>query len=85
MVARVQSTPQGHVPQVRIIGFDGQPEGKKAIDEGHIYADPIQSPGRIGAVTVQTIFKHFRGEQVPAEILIPTALYRRGDSSRSAN
>ena len=75
----------GKHDQVKIIGFDGQPEGKKAIDEGHIYADPVQFPDRIGAVTVQTIFKHFRGEQVPAEILIPTALYRKGDSGRSAN
>ena len=31
-----------------IIGFDGQPEGKKAIRDGKIYADPIQFPARMG-------------------------------------
>ena len=83
--ARAALEKAGKHDQVKIVGFDGQPEGKKAIDEGHIYADPVQFPDRIGVETVQTIIKHFRGEQVPAEILIPTALYRQGDSSRSGN
>lgn len=81
--ARAALEKAGRHDQVRIIGFDGQPEGKKAIDEGHIYADPVQFPDRIGVETVRAIVKHFRGEQVPTEILIPTALYRQGDSSRS--
>ncbi len=83
--ARAALEKAGKHDQVKIVGFDGQPEGKKAIDEGHIYADPVQFPDRIGVETVRTIVKHFRGEQVPAEILIPTALYRQGDSSRSDN
>ncbi|HRY68236.1 MAG TPA: substrate-binding domain-containing protein [Phycisphaerae bacterium] len=70
----------GKADQIKIIGFDGQPEGKKAIREGKIYADPIQFPDRIGREVAQAIVKHFAGETVPPEILIPTALYRQRDA-----
>ena len=83
--ARAALEKAGKADHVKIVGFDGQPEGKKAIDEGQIYADPVQFPDRIGKETVQTILRHFRGEEVPAEILIPTALYRQGDSGESMN
>jgi ribose transport system substrate-binding protein len=63
-----------------IVGFDGQPEGKQAIKEGKIFADPIQFPDRIGRETVLAVVRHFAGEEVPAEILIPTELYRRSDA-----
>jgi len=72
----------GKADQVKIIGFDGQPEGKQAIKDGLIYADPVQFPDRIGRQTMQTIAKHFRGEQVPKEVLIPTALYRKVDAEK---
>lgn len=67
---------------VKLIGFDGQPEGKQAIKEGKIYADPIQFPDEIGRQTVQAIVKHFAGEPLPPEILIPTALYRKADAEK---
>jgi ribose transport system substrate-binding protein len=66
--------------QVKLVGFDGQPEGKQAIKDGRIYADPVQFPERIGQETARAIVKHFAGEAVPAQILIPTALYRQSDA-----
>ena len=66
--------------QVKIIGFDGQLDGKQAIRRGEIYADPIQFPDRIGKMTVQTIARYFNGEEVPPVQLIDTALYRKADS-----
>lgn len=65
--------------QVKIIGFDGQIDGKQAIRDGKIYADPVQFPDRIGAMTVTSLVRYFDGEALPAEQLIPTALYRRAD------
>ncbi len=65
----------GKQDQVKIVGFDGQPDGLKAIDEGKIFADPIQLPDRIGRQTVQTIIKYFSGAKVEKEQLIPTELY----------
>ena len=37
--------------QITIIGFDGQIEGKQAILDGKIYADPIQFPDQMGQLT----------------------------------
>jgi ribose transport system substrate-binding protein len=68
--------------QVKLVGFDGQPEGKQAIKEGKIYADPIQYPDRIGRETARIIVKYFEGEKVPAEMLIPTELYRKADGEK---
>jgi len=67
---------------VKLIGFDGQPEGRQAIKAGKIYADPVQFPDRIGLETARAIVKHFAGEPVPGEILIPTALYRQADAEK---
>lgn len=72
----------GRADRVKLVGFDGQPEGKKAIGEGKIFADPIQFPDRIGRTAAAMILKYFDGEDVPAEVLIPTALYRKADAAR---
>ncbi len=68
--------------RIKIIGFDGQPEGKRAIREGKIYADPIQFPDKIGHETAKAILDYFRGETPQPEILIPTALYRQADAEK---
>jgi len=78
--ARAALEKAGKADQVKIIAFDGQKEGKEAIRDGKIYADPIQHPDQIGSQTAQTILKYFAGEEVPAEQLIPTALYRKDDA-----
>jgi ribose transport system substrate-binding protein len=66
--------------EVKIVGFDGQRDGKLAIKEGKIYADPIQFPDKIGHITVATILKYFNAEDFPREQLIPTELYRQADA-----
>jgi ribose transport system substrate-binding protein len=66
--------------QVTLIGFDGMPEGKQAIKEGRIYADPIQFPDRMGEEVVKAIVKYSFGEELPPELLIPTKLYRKKDA-----
>ena len=68
--------------RVKIVGFDGQIDGKRAIRDGKIYADPIQFPKKIGEQTVSSIFKYLEGEDVPKEQLIPTALYRQADAAK---
>jgi ribose transport system substrate-binding protein len=77
--ARAALENAGKASQVKIVGFDGQPEGRQAIKDGKIYADPIQFPDRIGRTVVDEIVKYMNGEDVPKQILIPTALYRHAD------
>jgi ribose transport system substrate-binding protein len=67
----------GKEDQVTIIGFDGQIEGKQAIRDGKIYADPIQFPDQMGRQTVENIEKYLNGEPFDPVHLIPTELYTR--------
>jgi ribose transport system substrate-binding protein len=78
--ARAALEKAGKADQVKIIGFDGQPEGKQGIKEGKIYADPVQFPDRIGAMTASSIIRYFAGDEVPPQQLIPTTLYRQADA-----
>jgi len=52
------------------------------VKAGKLYATPVQFPDRIGVETVRAIVRHFKGERLPAETLIPTALYRRADADK---
>ncbi len=80
--ARAALEKAGKTQQIVIIGFDGQPEGKQAIKEGKIYADPIQFPDKMGVQIVDAILRHSKGEAIPPQILIPTSLYRKSDADK---
>jgi len=71
---------EGKEDKIKIVAFDGMPEGKHAIKEGHIYADAVQSTKKIAEGVVGAVVKHSEGEEVPPEILIPTTLYRKADA-----
>ena len=66
--------------QITIIGFDGALNGKLAIKEGKIYADPIQFPKKMAKETIANIITYINGDEVPAVTLIPTKLYRKADA-----
>ena len=63
-----------------IVGFDGQLDGRQAILEGKIYADPVQFPDRIAAMTVDSIVRYFAGDEVATQQLIPCELYRQAEA-----
>lgn len=79
-VAAIESA--GKAGRIRIISIDGLPEGRQAIRGGKIYADAIQHPDLIGKKTVEAIQAYMSGEEVPAEILIPTDLYHQEDAMK---
>lgn len=78
--ARAALEQAGVADRVVIIGFDGQPDGKQAIKEGKIYADPIQFPDQMGVKVVEAIVQLSKGEELEKEILIDTYLYRQADA-----
>ena len=80
--ARAALEKAGKTEQITIVGFDGQPEGKQAIKEGKIYADPIQFPDKMGVQIVEAIIKHSKGETLPPQMLIPTSLYKKADGEK---
>jgi ribose transport system substrate-binding protein len=69
---------------ITIIGFDGQLEGKQAILDGKIYADPIQFPKEMGKVSVKNIIAYLEGEKFNRVTLIPTALYTKSDAEKDS-
>ena len=80
--ARTALEQAGRADQVKIVGFDGEMAGRQAIREGKIYADPIQYPDRMGAMTVRNIVSYLDGEDFERVHLIPTELYRQADAER---
>ena len=80
--ARAALEKAGKTEQIVIVGFDGQPEGRQAIRDGKIYADPIQFPDKMGVQIVEAIVRWSRGETLPPQMLIPTSLYRKADAER---
>jgi ribose transport system substrate-binding protein len=74
----------GKAGQVKIIDFDGQPEARRAVKDGKLYATVMQYPRRIASTTIESIAKYMGGEEVPPQILIPPALYRRADAEADA-
>ena len=74
----------GRADKVKVIGFDGQLEARKAIKDGKIYADAIQYPDKIAQMAIATITKYMAGETVPPEVLIPTQLYHKAEAEKDA-
>ena len=72
----------GKADQVRIIGFDGQIEGKQAIKDGEIFADPIQFPDQMAILTMQNIQKYLDGEEFEKVNLITPKLYKKADADQ---
>lgn len=68
--------------KIKIISFDGQPEGKLAIRDGKIYAEPIQFPTVMAKKTVEQIMAYLNGEKIERELLIPAKLYRKADADQ---
>lgn len=68
--------------KIKIIGFDGQLDGKQAIKDGKIYADPIQHPDKMGKQIVQLIVKYQAGESFDPETLIPATLYTKAEADQ---
>ena len=78
--ARAAMEKAGRTSGIILIGFDGQLEGKQAIKEGKIYADPIQFPDKMGVEIAKSIVAYSEGKDLPAQTLIPTKLYTKADA-----
>ncbi len=74
----------GKADKVKIIGFDGQPEAKQAVKNGKLYATVLQYPRQIATVTIESIAKYMRGEEVAPQNLIPPAIYRQAEANGDA-
>jgi ribose transport system substrate-binding protein len=75
----------GKLGDVVVVGFDGAPEGKRAVLEGKEYATPVQFPRQIGATTIDLIARYYEGEKPAKEVLIPPRIYKKADAEKDPN
>ncbi|MFJ1736342.1 substrate-binding domain-containing protein [Streptomyces sp. NPDC088254] len=56
---------------VQVVGFDGTPDGLKAVEEGTLYASVAQQPSQLGRIAVDNALKALRGEKVEQTVKVP--------------
>jgi len=72
--------PEIEAGHIQIVGFDAQPEARKAVREGTLYATIVQYPKRIGGTVADAVHQYLVGKEVEPEILIPVTTYRMADA-----
>ncbi|MFF3498256.1 substrate-binding domain-containing protein [Streptomyces sp. NPDC003247] len=56
---------------VQVVGFDGTPDGLKAVEQGTLYASVAQQPSQLGKIAVDNALKALRGEKVEQTVKVP--------------
>ncbi|MGW6770683.1 ABC transporter permease/substrate-binding protein [Streptomyces sp. NPDC055037] len=56
---------------VPVVGFDGTPDGLKAVKAGTLYASVAQQPAELGRLAVLNAVKAARGDEVPPMVKVP--------------
>ncbi|WP_431044374.1 ABC transporter permease/substrate-binding protein [Streptomyces sp. P1-3] len=56
---------------VQVVGFDGTPDGLKAVEDGTLAATVAQRPRELGRLAVRNAVKLAKGEKVDATVKVP--------------
>ncbi|MGW0561309.1 ABC transporter permease/substrate-binding protein [Streptomyces sp. NPDC003016] len=56
---------------VDVVGFDGTPDGLKAVEAGTLYASVAQQPRELGKIAVQNAVKAAQGKKVGSMVKVP--------------
>ncbi|MCX5339483.1 ABC transporter permease/substrate-binding protein [Streptomyces atratus] len=56
---------------VSVVGFDGTPDGLKAVEAGTLYASVAQQPKELGKIAVQNAVKAAEGKKVDSTVKVP--------------
>lgn len=67
----------GKIGQIKIVGYDANPEAQKAINAGEMIGDPEQHPDQIGKLTIDAIHNYFSGKTPPKMIPVKVGAYTR--------
>ncbi|MFJ8943263.1 substrate-binding domain-containing protein [Streptomyces sp. NPDC102395] len=66
---------------VQIVGFDGTPDGLKAVEEGTLYASVAQQPSQLGRIAVDNALKALRGEKVEQTVKVPVKVVTKQNAA----
>ncbi|KOV94436.1 transporter [Streptomyces sp. NRRL B-3648] len=64
---------------VQVVGFDGTPDGLKAVEGGTLYASVAQQPSQLGRIAVDNALKAIRGEKVEPTVKVPVKVVTKDD------
>ncbi|GAB2446116.1 hypothetical protein GCM10027162_48370 [Streptomyces incanus] len=56
---------------VQVVGFDGTPDGLKAVGEGTLYASVAQQPRELGRIAVDNALCAVEGKKVDETVMVP--------------
>ncbi|MFG2117738.1 substrate-binding domain-containing protein [Streptomyces sp. NPDC048710] len=56
---------------VQVVGFDGTPDGLKAVEGGTLYASVAQQPSQLGRIAVDNALKAMQGKKVESTVKVP--------------
>ena len=56
---------------VQVVGFDGTPDGLKAVEGGTLYASVAQQPTQLGKIAVDNALKALQGKKVEETVKVP--------------
>ena len=62
----------GH--QIKVVAFDGTPDGLKAVQAGQINVDIAQQPNLLGQLAVEAAVQAAKGQKIPANDAIPVKI-----------
>ncbi|WP_432026941.1 ABC transporter permease/substrate-binding protein [Streptomyces sp. 1222.5] len=56
---------------VQVVGFDGTPDGLKAVQDGTLYASVAQQPTQLGRIAVDNALRAVQGKKVEPTVKVP--------------
>ncbi|GHH52586.1 ABC transporter permease/substrate-binding protein [Streptomyces candidus] len=62
---------------VSVVGFDGTPDGIKAVEAGSLYASVAQQPAELGKIAVRNAVKAAKDEKVESTVKVPVKVVTR--------
>ncbi|KAF5997108.1 substrate-binding domain-containing protein [Streptomyces sp. WAC00263] len=66
---------------VSVIGFDGEPDGLKAVKDGTMYASVAQQPKELGRIAVENALHAAEGKTVEKTVMVPVKVVTKENVS----
>ncbi|PAU48572.1 D-ribose ABC transporter substrate-binding protein [Streptomyces albireticuli] len=71
--------------RVKVVAFDGTPDGVRAVRDGSLTATVAQQPRLLGKQAVEWAVKAAEGQRLPREVKVPVVLVTRDNAARFAD
>ncbi|WP_225993675.1 substrate-binding domain-containing protein [Actinomadura rudentiformis] len=71
--------------QVKVVGFDGTPDGIKAVQAGTMTASVAQQPRLLGQIAVQSAIRAAKGDKIESTNTVPVKVATKANASEFAS